>query len=425
MNDSLEGRTPVSKVYRTNPAMLPLLYLLPSWQIQNDQHEKQQLFEGTLLDVTELKKAEQKIIASEKIYKTIASSIPDSVICILDKEYRYLLIEGDMLEKLGYSKTNLLGCKAKDALSPQTFAEVENDFIKAFNGEIVSRENTRLGYDTITRFIPLKDECNEVYSIMTVSIDITRLKAAQRSINELNHNLEDKIIERTEELKKSNEELEAFSYSVSHDLRAPLRAISGYAGMLEEDYNSILDNEGKRQLGEIKNNAKRMGMLIDDLLNFSRLGRKEVEKSLVDMNNLARFAIDEVGLANNNQVKFNIEKLPPVMADYTLMQNVMINLISNAVKYSSKNNSPVVAINAQTGNNQITYCVSDNGVGFDMEYVHKLFGVFQRLHGNDEFPGTGVGLAIVQRIIQKHKGSVWAEGKIGEGASFYFALPLS
>lgn len=424
MLDNVEGRIPVTKIYRTNPAILPLRYLLPSWQTTSNSNGKQVMFEGTLLDVTELKIAEHKIRASEKIYKVIASSIPDSVICLLDREYRYLLIEGDMLEKLGYSKANLLGQKAKDALSAQTFNEVEKDFIKAFNGEIVTKESNRLGYDIIARFIPLKDESNEVYAIMTVAIDITRLKVAQRSITDLNQRLEEKIIERTDELKKTNEELEAFSYSVSHDLRAPLRAVDGYAGMLAEDYGKNLDQEGKRLLNEIHKNARRMGLLIDDLLNFSRLGRKEVERSVIDMNNLVDFALWEIKQAGDYHAVIKRGKLEPIAADYTLMQNVMINLLSNAIKYSSKKEQPVVEISSEIVNKEVIYCISDNGVGFEMEYFHKLFGVFERLHSNDEFSGTGVGLAIAKRIIEKHHGKVWATGEIGQGASFYFSLPL-
>jgi len=376
-------------------------------------------------DVTERKKAAEKLHKSEHIYKTIASSIPDSVICLLDKDYRYLLIEGDMLERLGFSKENLLGQKAMDVLSPKTFAELENDFERAFRGEYITRESSRLGYDIISRYIPLKDDNNTVYAIMTVTIDITRLKVAQRSITDLNLSLEEKIMQRTEELKNTNEQLEAFSYSVSHDLRAPLRAVSGYAGILEEDYNNIFNAEGKRLLGEIKKNAKRMGMLIDDLLNFSKLGRKEVERSLINMNCLVDTAVNELGQSVQHAAVIKYDNLEPLMADPALMQHVMLNLLSNAVKYSFKKDNPVIEISCSTTAESVVYCVKDNGVGFDMQYAHKLFGVFQRLHSNDEFSGTGVGLAIVQRIIEKHNGKVWAEGKPQEGAAFYFSLPLS
>ena len=216
------------------------------------------------------KEAEEQLIKSEKIYKTIASSIPGSVICLLDREYRYLLIEGDMLERLGYSKERLLGKKAEDILTAQRFAAVQKDFDRAFEGETISRETISAGYDIISRFIPLKDENDYVYTIMTVAIDVTELKKAQRDISELNRGLEEKIINRTEQLRKANEELEAFSYSVSHDLRAPLRAIIGFTAILEEDYSNKLDDEAKRITSIIKSNTLKMGHLIDDLLAFSR-----------------------------------------------------------------------------------------------------------------------------------------------------------
>ena len=374
-------------------------------------------------DITLQKESEERIIKSEKIYKTIASNIPGSVICLLDTDYRYLLIEGDMLEKLGYSKEKLLGNKAGDVLPAEIFASVKNEFKTALQGETVTRESAREGYDIISRFIPLKDERGQVYAIMTVAIDITELKNAQRNINELNRGLEEKIIKRTEELKKSNEELESFSYSVSHDLRAPLRAVNGYARILEEDYTAVFDEEGKRLLGEVQRNAQKMGVLIDDLLTFSRLGRKELNRTMINMNELAGIAIKEAGITAAQQAMIKQDLLLPVMADHTLLLQVMINLISNAVKYSSKQDHPLVEIRSAAGNNEIIYSVRDNGVGFDMQYAHKLFGVFQRLHAAEEFPGTGVGLAMVQRIIEKHKGRIWADAKIAEGATFYFSLP--
>ena len=374
-------------------------------------------------DVTQRKETEEKLIKSEKIYRTIASSIPGSVICLLDKDYRYLLIEGDMVEKLGYSKNMLLGNKVTDVLRPEIYAAVRDYFKEAFEGNIVSRETSTNGYDIISRFIPLKDENNFVYAIMTVAIDVTKLKKAQRDIAELNRALEEKIIQRTEELKISNEELEAFSYSISHDLRAPLRAINGYANILEEDYNSAIDEEGKRLLGEVQNNAKKMGVLIDDLLAFSKLGRKEIIKSFIDMNQLAQAAIKQINQTTPHHAEIKFDRLIPVMAGYTLLEQVMINLISNAVKYSDKKEKPIVEIRSTQEDGELVFSVSDNGTGFDMKYAHKIFGVFQRLHSAEEFPGTGVGLAIVQRIINKHKGKIWAQGKIDEGATFYFTLP--
>jgi PAS domain S-box-containing protein len=377
-------------------------------------------------DITERVETEQRLIKSEKIYKTIASSIPGSVICLLDTEYRYLLIEGDMLEKLGYSKDKLLGKKAADVLSPEIFAGVEHQFKKAFNGETVTRESSSPGYDIISRFIPLKDDNDVVYAIMTVAIDITELKNAQRDINELNHDLEEKIIERTGQLKKSNEELEAFSYSVSHDLRAPLRAIIGFTAILEDDYASKLDDEARRITAVIRNNTIKMGSLIDDLLAFSRMGKQELMKTEINTTSMVNEIAEDLERQNkeHNTVSWNIHALPRVNADINTIRQVWINLISNAVKYTSNKNLPHIEIGSYSKNGDTVFYVKDNGVGFDEQYTHKLFKVFQRLHSADEFEGTGVGLALVEKIVSRHGGKVWAEGKEDEGACFYFSLPL-
>ncbi len=376
-------------------------------------------------DITERKLAEEKLVKSEKIYKTIASGIPGSVICLLDRDYRYLLIEGDMIRKLGYSKDQLLGNKAADILSPDIFAGIEEDFKNAFLGETINREVNRSGYDLISKYIPLKDESNIVFAIMTVAIDITALKKAQRNIIMLNRELEDKIAKRTEQLKKSNEELEAFSYSVSHDLRAPLRGIIGFSAILEEDYGQKLDEEGKRIISIIKGSTLKMGNLIDDLLAFSRLGKQSIQKSVINNQILVTGIIDELSNTNKEPktIHWNIYDLPPVQADLNTIRQVWINLISNAIKYSSSRNDASIEIGSYAENKEIVFYVRDNGVGFNNEYKHKLFKVFQRLHGADEFEGTGVGLAIVEKIVSRHGGRVWAEGKENEGACFYFSLP--
>lgn len=235
---------------------------------------------------------------------------------------------------------------------------------------------------------------------------------------------EEILLAQKSELEVVNHQLEAFSYSVSHDLRSPLRAVGGYAEMLVEDYGATLDNEANRLLGQIRKNALRMGTLIDDLLTFSRLGRKEVRKSEVDMIQLVYGLLDELKLQANANTKVVVHNLHPVMADASLISHVMSNLLSNAIKYSSKNGGPCIDISSTEGDGSIVYCVRDNGVGFDMVYAEKLFGVFQRLHSDSEFEGTGVGLAIAQRIIQKHGGNIWAVGREGNGAAFYFSLPV-
>jgi signal transduction histidine kinase len=252
---------------------------------------------------------------------------------------------------------------------------------------------------------------------------LAQIDEQNTEILSLNQNLEDKIKERTSQLQEVNNELEAFSYSVSHDLRAPLRAISGHASILERKYESAIDGEGKRLLERMKYNAARMGTLIDDLLAFARLGRLEIEKTKVPMRVLFGQVLTELNRNTEHNAEVRIHELLPAYADFSLMEHVITNLLSNAIKYSSKKKNPMVEVRSERKNGEIIYCVSDNGAGFDMQYANKLFGVFQRLHTADEFTGTGVGLAIVQRIINKHGGNVWAEGKVGEGATFYFSLP--
>jgi len=228
--------------------------------------------------------------------------------------------------------------------------------------------------------------------------------------------------EKTAELAAVNKELDAFSYSVSHDLRAPLRAIDGYARMLEEDMGARLDAEGRRLLGVVRSSGARMGRLIDDLLEFSRLGRQALKRRTVDMAELAREASAEAGRANA-LARIEIDPLPPASADGALLRQVWLNLIGNAVKYSAKRAEPRIQIGGRREDGGVLYWVRDNGAGFDMRYAERLFGVFQRLHHADEFPGTGVGLAIVQRVVVRHGGRVWAEGRQNEGATFYFSLP--
>jgi len=226
-----------------------------------------------------------------------------------------------------------------------------------------------------------------------------------------------------EQLKASNQELESFSYSISHDLRAPLRAVNGYARILEEDYGDLLDDEGRRLLEVVQDNAKKMGILIDDLLAFSRLGRKEINRSQVNMTALVQDALGELNTDPGFRAVVKIEKLLPAMADRPLMKQVWVNLLSNAIKYSSTHAAPRITISSYAKDGELYYSIADNGVGFDMQYVHKLFGVFQRLHSADEFEGTGVGLALVQRIITKQGGRIWAQAEEGKGATFTFCLP--
>lgn len=265
----------------------------------------------------------------------------------------------------------------------------------------------------------ITDSNHMLKSVAITERDITQQKKSEQEIKQLNTDLKKNVAQ----LEVTNKELESFSYSVSHDLRAPLRIINGYAKIIQEEYHAQLDDELKRLFEIIQNNAKKMGVLIDDLLAFSKLGRKEIMKTAINTNEMVKQVIREMESSIKQNAKIKVSNLKPAEGDYILLYQVFVNLISNALKYSSKKNDPQIEINSFENDDECIYYIKDNGTGFNMDYAHKLFGVFQRLHTNDQFEGTGVGLAIVQRVIVKHGGRVWAEGEIDKGATFYFSLP--
>jgi signal transduction histidine kinase len=252
-----------------------------------------------------------------------------------------------------------------------------------------------------------------------------RRDIAEEQLRQLNQQLEIRIKERTTELVAANAALESFSYSVSHDLRAPLRAIEGFSAIVETGQGEHLDAEGHRLLGLVRANALRMSKLIDDLLTFSRAGRSRLQRTRVAMSAMARNAFDEVAAdpLTRAKIDFRLGELPEAEGDASLLQQVWINLLSNSVKYSAHVEQPVIEVDGVTEGDLVIYRVRDNGAGFDMAYAGKLFGVFQRLHGATEFEGTGIGLALVSQIVTRHGGRVWGEGAVGTGATFSFSLP--
>ena len=259
------------------------------------------------------------------------------------------------------------------------------------------------------------------------SFEIGRLQEEEvrkEELKVLNETLEVKVKERTSQLESVNKELEAFCYSVSHDLRAPLRVINGYAKMLMQKESANMTQLVRENLQVMMQNATQMGMLIDDLLDFCRLGRAPLAVKTIDMNEMVKTVIDEVKADNQNiQPEFNLHELTATKCDPVLMKQVWTNLISNAVKYSRKKDKSIIEIGTTHVNGSTTFFVKDNGAGFDMKFSDKLFAVFQRLHKVTEYEGTGVGLALVHRIITKHDGKIWADAKVNEGATFYFTLP--
>lgn len=264
----------------------------------------------------------------------------------------------------------------------------------------------------------------EVSGVVIAVSDVTREKNSEEEIKLLNESLEQSVKARTQQLQASTSELEEFTYSVSHDLRAPLRNINGFAEILLEDNDANLTEGMKKHLEVIKQNSTRMGQLIDSLLEMSRLGRSHIVPKEVNMKQLVIEVIEEIKFADKNfRTEIVLQNLHPVHGDFSLLKQVWQNLISNAIKYSSGKENPRIEIGSSLGDKRVNYFIKDNGVGFDMQYSHKLFGVFQRLHKDSEFSGTGVGLAIVKRIIQKHNGHVGVDSKLNEGTTFYFNLP--
>lgn len=266
-------------------------------------------------------------------------------------------------------------------------------------------------------------ERSRLYTELKTQIEARKL--AEKEILKLNSELEQRILDRTAQLEIVNLELEAFSHSVSHDLRAPLRHINGFAEILKEEFYAQLPEKAKNYLDTISDSAKKMNKLIDDLLSLSRTNRIELKKSTLKMNQVLDDALSEVRhLIENRKVDFNISSLPEVNGDYNLLRMVWVNLLDNAIKYTKTRKEAIIQIDYKKEDKELIFCIRDNGVGFDMRYAQKLFGVFQRLHSTDEFEGIGIGLSNVRRIISRHSGRTWAEAEVNKGAAFYFSLPI-
>src|ERR1035437_9631934 len=290
---------------------------------------------------------------------------------------------------------------------------------RVWKGELKSRAKDGTFFWLDTSIVPFLDEHGKPTQYITIRADITERKQAEEKIVQLNAELPAYAAQ----LAAANRELDAFSCSVSHDLRAPLRAMDGFAELVVQNCGPQLPDKGRHYLDVIRESAQQMGELIDDLLTFSRLSRQALEKRTVDTAGLVNECLGELAAARaGRQVEIRLGALPPCEADRSLLKQVWLNLLGNALKYTGRREHAVVEIGCTRKPGEAVYFVRDNGTGFDMRYVHKLFGVFQRLHRADEFEGTGVGLAIVQRVVHRHGGRVWAEATVDRGATFYFTL---
>ncbi len=383
-----------------------------------------------LRDITIQKAAVEALGKSEKLYRSLFENMLHGFAyceAIREKgqlkDYIYLAVNNQYESLTGLK--NITGKKISDIMpglleSDPEYAETINRVVSTGRPEkfetYVKPFNKWL---SIALYSPAREH------FVGLINNITEQKLAEKKIKKINTELEERVIKRTEQLRRSNEELEAFSYSVSHDLRAPLRAIIGFTAMLEEDYLDKFDEEAKRITSVIKSNTIKMGQLIDDLLSFSRMGRQDILKSNIDAGELIKEIIADLNTKDNNikRVDWTIHPLPLIKADINTIRQVWINLISNAIKYSSNVSKPKIEIGSFSENGAVVFSIRDNGIGFDERYKNKLFKVFQRLHTTAEFEGTGIGLAIVDKIVSKHGGKVWAEAKVNEGACFYFSIP--
>ncbi len=375
-------------------------------------------------DVTERKQAEE-------VRARLAAIVESSEEAIISKtlEGRITSWNRGAENLFGYSAEEAVGKSMLMLFPPERVGEESEILARIRHGEKVDHfETVRVTksgklIDVSVTLSPIRNKQGKIIGASKIACDITERKRAEEKIRQLNAELEERVKQRTAELETANKELEAFSYSVSHDLRAPLRAVDGFSQAVLEDYGPQLPEEGQHYLQTIRGAAQRMGMLIDDLLTFSRLSRLPLHTQAVNMTKLAREAFEELsGEQHVHKIDIRIGELPSCEGDPALLKQVWVNLISNAIKYSRKRAAALIEIGSTSNNGEKVYFVSDNGTGFDMQYANKLFGVFQRLHRAEEFEGTGVGLAIVQRIVHRHGGRIWAEAALDRGATFYFSM---
>jgi PAS domain S-box-containing protein len=375
-------------------------------------------YRSTVTDITEITTAEA-LRESEIKYRGLYEFTQDGIV-MTDIKGNIVECNRAYSDMLGYHRKEIIGLTYQQT-TPAKWHDMERDIVinkilktgysDVYEKEYIKKDGTV--FPVSIRVGAIKDEAGSITGIWGIIRDITERKQIEAVLRK-----------HLAELEFANKELESFSYSVSHDLRAPLRAIDGYTSMILKKQGDKFDADTLDKFNTIRSSTHQMGQLIDDLLRLSRLGRKHISPTYLDMDIVMKDAWKEVQASDHERnIKLKVNSMPPGYGDGALIKQVLINLLSNAIKFTKNQNSTLIEVGGHIDGNKDVYYVMDNGVGFDMQYYDKLFGVFQRLHSLEDFEGTGIGLATVQRIINRHEGLVWAEGKVGEGATFYFSLP--
>ena len=384
-------------------------------------------YEGTVEDITERKRAEEKLRESEERYRCLVEVSPDVVVVYVNGKFVYVNPAGvklirahDESELIGKSILDIVHPDYKDfvlqrivaAMKQGTVQKMEEEKYLCFDGTVIDMEVVSV--PTIFKGMP---------AVQAVARDITERKKAEEKIRQLNEELEQRVKDRTAQLEVANKELESFAYSVSHDLRAPLRGIDGWSLALKEDFHEQLSDQARQDLNRIRSETQRMEQLIDDLLKLSQVTRAEMEPMFTDLTAMAHSIIARMqNNIVNRKINFIIQPDLSAWCDTNLLNIVLTNLFENACKFTSLREHAQIEFGKTDVNGEQTFFIRDNGVGFDMNYAKNLFGAFQRMHRLSDFPGTGIGLATVQRIIHRHGGRVWADAHLESGATFYFTL---
>jgi PAS domain S-box-containing protein len=403
--------------------------LTPEWDVNGEVVS----VIGVGRDITQLKDTEERLRVRERQFRTVAENLPDLILrCDLDG--RYLYVSPRLEKTTGIPARCYVGTRIGEVEASRGMSGARQRaamLLEAFHGVVrtgelqvaqvseIDANGTPISFEF--RLVPEFDANGAMLSVLILGRDNTKEKAAEAELRILNATLEERVEARTLELERANRDLRNFASTVSHDLRAPLRVVVGYLDLLDTEESEHLSERGRTMLGRVASAARKLNLLIDAILAYSHAGQSTLSGELVDVEAIAREVVEQL-VPQPSTVRVKIAKLPPAQADITMVRQILQNLIGNALKFSTGSPEPCVEVGWFRQDNEVIYYVRDNGIGFDMRYAHKIGSMFQRLHRDDEFPGSGVGLAIVKRLVERHGGYLSVDGRPGEGATFRFTL---